>query len=52
MRSLARTATVIASIAVAIVLVFMAPKGFQLSARDPIVAHTFARNIEAQEAIR
>jgi hypothetical protein len=52
MRSLARTATVIASIAVAIVLVFMAPKGFQLSAPDPIVAHTFARNIDGHEALR
>jgi len=45
MRNLARTATVIASIAVAIVLTFMAAKGFELSAPDPIVAHTFARNI-------
>jgi len=46
MRNLARTATVIISIDVAIVLTFMAAKGFQLSAPDPIVAHTFARNIE------
>jgi hypothetical protein len=52
MRSLARTVTVIASISVAIVLLFMVPKGFELSARDPIVAHTFARNIEGQEALR
>ena len=37
-RSLLRTTTVIASIVVAIVLLFMAPKGFELSAPDPIVA--------------
>lgn len=42
----------IASIAVAIVLLFMAPKGFELSGPDPIVAHTLARNIEGQEALR
>ena len=38
MRNLARTATLIASIAVAIVLLFMAPKGFEMSAPNPIVA--------------
>jgi hypothetical protein len=46
MRNLARTATVIASIAVTIVLLFMAPKGFEMSAH-PIVAapvDTFAKN--------
>ena len=55
MGSLARTATVIASIAVAIVLLFMAPKGFEMSAPDPIVAgpaDTFARNIEGHEVLR
>jgi len=41
MRNLADTATVIASIAVAIVLLFMAPKGFHMSGPSPIVAsHT------------
>ncbi|UVK37933.1 hypothetical protein LHFGNBLO_005045 [Mesorhizobium sp. AR10] len=37
MRESIGTATVIVSIAVAIALLFMAPKGFQLSAPDPIV---------------
>jgi len=48
MRHLANTTTVIASIAVAIVLLFMAPKGFETSESDPIVAapaDTFARNM-------
>ncbi|EHH11817.1 hypothetical protein GCM10007880_46310 [Mesorhizobium amorphae] len=52
MRSLARTATVIASIAMAIVLTFMAAKGFELTPPDPIVAHTFASNIEGHDALR
>jgi len=38
MRNLANTTTVIASIAIAIVLLFMAPKDFEMSAPDPIVA--------------
>ena len=52
MRDLARTVTVIASIAVAIVLLFMAPKGFELSAPDPIVAASADRNIEGHGAPR
>jgi hypothetical protein len=48
MRHLANTTTVIASIAVAIVLLFMAPKEFETSEPDPIVAaptDTFARTM-------
>ncbi len=55
MRNLARTAAVIASIAVAIVLLFMAPKGFELSAPNPIVAGqdvTFTRNVGGHGAPR
>jgi hypothetical protein len=37
MRQLAGTATVIATIAVAIVLLFMAPKGFEIAPPDPLV---------------
>ncbi|TIQ42698.1 hypothetical protein [Mesorhizobium sp.] len=36
MRSIARTATVIASIALAIVLTFMAAKGFELGEQTPV----------------
>jgi hypothetical protein len=55
MRNLANTTTVIASIVVAIVLLFMAPKRFEISEPDPIVAapaDTFARNIEGHEVAR
>ena len=48
MRHLANTTTIFASIAVAIVLLFMAPKGFEMSEPNPIVAaptDTFARNM-------
>ena len=50
MRHLANTTTALASIAVAIVLLFMAPKGFEMSEPNPIVAapaDTFAMH-EAQ----
>jgi hypothetical protein len=55
MRNLFNTTTVIASIAIAIVLLFMAPKGFQMSAPDPIVAtpaDTVARNTGWHEPAR
>ena len=55
LRNLVRTTTVIASIAVAIVLLFMAPKGFELSRPNPIVAgqdDTFARNSDGHGAAR
>ncbi|TIO29419.1 MAG: hypothetical protein E5X89_31230 [Mesorhizobium sp.] len=38
MRKVAGTAAVIASIALVIVLLFMAPKGFELSAPNPLVS--------------
>jgi hypothetical protein len=37
MKGLAGTITLIASMAVAIVLLFMAPKGFEIAPPDPIV---------------
>jgi len=55
MRNLVRTSTVIASIAVAIVLLFMAPKGFEMSPPSPIVAapaDTVVRNVAGPDAAR
>jgi hypothetical protein len=55
MKNLVRTSTVIASIAVAVVLLLMAPKGFEMSAPDPIVAgpaDTLAKNIDGPDVGR
>jgi hypothetical protein len=38
MRGLAGTATLIASIAIAIVLLFMVPKGFEIAPPEPVVS--------------
>jgi len=41
MRNLVRTTTVIASIAVAIVLLFMVPKGFEMSSHSSAAAPAY-----------
>jgi hypothetical protein len=42
MRELAGTAALIASIAIAVVLLLMAPKGFEIAPPDPVVSSNSA----------